>query len=58
MSIRAIVFDFGNVVCFFPTEEQRAEAAQFCGVNVAEFRRASGCIATTTTVAETLPATG
>jgi putative hydrolase of the HAD superfamily len=40
MSIRAVVFDFGNVVCFFPTEEQWAEAAQFCGVNVAEFQRA------------------
>jgi putative hydrolase of the HAD superfamily len=40
MSIRAVIFDFGNVVCFFPTEEQWAEAAQFCGVNVAEFKRA------------------
>jgi putative hydrolase of the HAD superfamily len=39
MSIRAVVFDFGNVVCFFPTEEQWAEAAQFCGVDVAEFQR-------------------
>ena len=40
MSIRAVIFDFGNVICFFPTEEQWAEAAQFCGVNVAEFKRA------------------
>ena len=40
MSIRAVIFDFGNVVCFFPTGEQWAEAAQFCDVNVAEFRRA------------------
>jgi len=39
MSIRAVIFDFGNVVCFFPTEEQWAEAAQFCGVDVAEFKR-------------------
>jgi putative hydrolase of the HAD superfamily len=40
MSIRAVIFDFGNVVCFFPTEEQWAEAAQFCGVDAAEFKRA------------------
>jgi putative hydrolase of the HAD superfamily len=40
MSIRAVVFDFGNVVCFFPTEEQWGEAARFCGVEVAEFQRA------------------
>jgi putative hydrolase of the HAD superfamily len=40
MSTRAVIFDFGNVVCFFPTEEQWAEAAQFCGVDVAEFKRA------------------
>jgi putative hydrolase of the HAD superfamily len=39
MSIRAVIFDFGNVVCFFPTEEQWADAAQFCGVDVAEFKR-------------------
>ncbi|HTD42664.1 MAG TPA: HAD family phosphatase [Bryobacteraceae bacterium] len=39
MSIRAVIFDFGNVVCFPPTEEQWAEAAQFCGVNVADFKR-------------------
>src|SRR5579864_3645230 len=40
MSIRGVVFDFGNVVCFFPNEEQWAEAAQFCGVNVGELQRA------------------
>lgn len=40
MSIRAVIFDFGNVVCFFPTEEQWAEAAQFCALDVAEFKRA------------------
>lgn len=40
MSLRAVIFDFGNVVCFFPTEEQWAEAAQFCAVDVAEFKRA------------------
>ena len=39
MSIRAVIFDLGNVVCFFPTEEQWAEAAQFCGVDVGEFKR-------------------
>ena len=40
MSLRAVIFDFGNVVCFFPTGEQWAEAAQFCAVDVAEFKRA------------------
>jgi len=39
MSIRAVIFDFGNVVCLSPDEEQWAEAAQFCGVDVAEFKR-------------------
>jgi putative hydrolase of the HAD superfamily len=39
MTIRAVIFDFGNVVCFSPTEEQWAEAAQFCGVDVADFKR-------------------
>src|SRR5579863_1148557 len=40
MSLRAVIFDFGNVICFFPTEEQWAEAAHFCGVETAEFQRA------------------
>jgi putative hydrolase of the HAD superfamily len=39
MSIRAVIFDLGNVVCFFPTEAQWADAAQFCSVDVAEFKR-------------------
>jgi len=39
MSIRAVIFDFANVVCFPPTEEQWAEAAHFCGVDAAEFER-------------------
>ena len=39
MSIRAVIFDFGNVVCLSPTEEQWTEAAQFCDVDVAEFKR-------------------
>jgi|SRR5579863_491454 len=39
MSVRAVIFDFGNVVCLFPTEEQWAEAARFCDVDVAEFKR-------------------
>jgi putative hydrolase of the HAD superfamily len=39
MSIRAVIFDFGNVVCLSPNEEQWAEAAQFCGVDVADFKR-------------------
>jgi putative hydrolase of the HAD superfamily len=39
MSIRAVIFDFGNVVCLSPTEEQWAEAAQFCRVDVAEYKR-------------------
>ena len=40
MSFRAVIFDFGNVVCFPPTEEQWSEAAQFAAVPVAEFKRA------------------
>jgi len=40
MSIRAVIFDFGNVVCYSPSEKQWAEAAQFCGVEVADFQRA------------------
>jgi putative hydrolase of the HAD superfamily len=39
MSIRAVIFDFGNVICFPPTEEQWSEAAQFSGVAVADFKR-------------------
>src|SRR4029077_12189690 len=39
MSIRAVIFDFGNVVCLSPTEEQWTEAAQFCDVDVADFKR-------------------
>jgi putative hydrolase of the HAD superfamily len=39
MSLRAVIFDFGDVVCFHPSQELWADAAQFCGVDVAEFKR-------------------
>jgi putative hydrolase of the HAD superfamily len=29
--IRAVIFDFGNVLCFPPSPEKIARAAQFCG---------------------------
>jgi putative hydrolase of the HAD superfamily len=37
MNLRAVIFDFGNVLCFPPTEEQLAEAATLCGLSTPEF---------------------
>lgn len=37
MNIRAVIFDFGGVLCFPPTEQQIAEAATLCGLNAEEF---------------------
>ncbi|HXP84639.1 MAG TPA: HAD family phosphatase [Bryobacteraceae bacterium] len=39
-TIRAVIFDFGGVLCFQPTPEQIARAAQMAGVSVADFDRA------------------
>jgi putative hydrolase of the HAD superfamily len=37
MKLRAVIFDFGGVLCFHPTEQQLAEAAQLCGLTVPVF---------------------
>ncbi len=37
MSFRALILDYGGVICFHPTEEQIAEAAAACGVTPSEF---------------------
>ncbi|HLH40471.1 MAG TPA: HAD family phosphatase [Bryobacteraceae bacterium] len=40
MPIRAVIFDYGGVVCFHPSKEQIAEAAAVCKVSPEEFVRA------------------
>jgi putative hydrolase of the HAD superfamily len=40
MSIRAVIFDFGGVLCFHPAAEQIAEAARACELPVPEFLHA------------------
>ncbi len=37
MNLRAVIFDFGNVLCRPPTEQQLSDAAAVCGVTVEEF---------------------
>jgi putative hydrolase of the HAD superfamily len=37
MNIRAVIFDFGGVLCFPPTEAQVARAAQACRLPVTDF---------------------
>jgi len=37
LKIRAVIFDFGGVLCFPPTEQQLAEAAALCGLSVEAF---------------------
>jgi putative hydrolase of the HAD superfamily len=37
MNLRAVIFDFGNVLCFPPAEEQLTEAATLCGLSTPEF---------------------
>jgi putative hydrolase of the HAD superfamily len=37
MNLRAVIFDFGGVLCFPPTQAQIAEAAAVCGLSPAEF---------------------
>lgn len=37
MNLRAVIFDFGGVLCFPPTEEQLAEAAALCGLSAPVF---------------------
>lgn len=38
--IGAVIFDYGGVLCFHPTDEQIARAAAKCGLDPAEFVRA------------------
>lgn len=38
--IRAVIFDFGGVLCFPPTDEQIASAAARCGLSVPTFLNA------------------
>ena len=38
--IRAVIFDFGNVLCFPPSREKIASAAQFCGMTKHAFLEA------------------
>jgi putative hydrolase of the HAD superfamily len=37
LSFRALILDYGGVICFHPTDEQISEAAQACGLTPAEF---------------------
>lgn len=37
MKLRAVIFDFGNVLCFPPTDTQLSEAAALCGLTTPEF---------------------
>jgi putative hydrolase of the HAD superfamily len=39
-TIRAVIFDFGGVLCFHPTDEQIARAAAACGLSATEFLNA------------------
>lgn len=40
MAIRAVIFDFGGVLCHHPTKQQIADAAALCGVTSDQFVRA------------------
>jgi putative hydrolase of the HAD superfamily len=37
MSIRAVIFDYGGVVCFHPSREQMESAAARCGLDLNDF---------------------
>ena len=37
MKLQAVIFDYGNVICRPPTEQQISEAAALCGITVDEF---------------------
>jgi putative hydrolase of the HAD superfamily len=40
MPVRAVIFDFGGVLCFHPGEQQIERVSRACGLPVAEFLRA------------------
>lgn len=37
MNLRAVIFDFGGVLCFPPTDRQLSEAAALCGLSTPAF---------------------
>jgi len=37
MNLRAVIFDFGGVLCFPPTDRHLSEAAALCGMSTPEF---------------------
>jgi putative hydrolase of the HAD superfamily len=37
MKLRAVIFDFGGVLCFPPTDQQLSDAAALCGLTLPEF---------------------
>jgi len=37
MNLRAVIFDYGNVICRPPTPQQLSEAAALCGLTVEDF---------------------
>ncbi|MDP9112606.1 MAG: HAD family phosphatase [Acidobacteriota bacterium] len=40
MKLRAVIFDYGNVICRPPTPRQLSEAAELCGFTVEDFIQA------------------
>ena len=40
-AVRAVIFDFGNVICFPPSPQKIARAAADCGLSVDDFWRAA-----------------
>ena len=40
MKLRAVIFDYGNVICRPPTQQQLSAAAALCGLSVEEFVQA------------------
>ena len=40
MKLRAVIFDYGNVICRPPTPQQLSEAAELCGLTVEDFVQA------------------
>lgn len=40
MAVRAVIFDFGGVLCFHPDDQQIAKVSSACGLPIPEFLRA------------------
>jgi len=58
MNIRAVIFDFGGVLCFHPERETIARAAEHCGVEYGAFLKAMWKDRTAYDGARTLATTG